>query len=240
MTNLDELYQKAPEIEAKLGYRFHDRSLLILAFVHRSFVNENRALTEAHNERLEFLGDAILGMLIAEYLYKYYPSTPEGELSYLRSRLVEASSCVEYVQSLHLDQYLLLGKGEKMNSGRGRESILADFFEAIIGGIYLDGGLESAKRFLFKNFSRNIDAILKKPAENWKALLQDYSQKKYGHPPDYIVLEESGPDHNKIFEIAVHLNQKEIGRGKGNSKKEAQQKAAEEAYTRLSKTEDMA
>jgi ribonuclease-3 len=231
MNQMEYLQQNIFIIENKLGYTFRDRSLLTLAFIHRSFINENRAITQ-HNERLEFLGDAILGMLISDYLYRYLPSTAEGQLSYLRSRLVEASSCVSYVQSLGIASYILLGKGERMNDGRGRESILADLFEAIMGAIYLDGGLEAAKNFLFCNFISQIEDILKTPLRNWKALLQDYCQKKYQQTPSYHVLQASGPDHSKIFEISVFINQQELGRGKGASKKEAQQAAAADAISR--------
>ena len=235
MNAYEELIRCAPEIESKLGYTFKDRSLLALAFTHRSFLNENKEVSH-HNERLEFLGDSILGMLIADYLYRYLPSTPEGELSVLRSRLVEASSCYLYVQKYELAQYLLLGKGERMNDGRGRESIVADLFEAIIGAIYLDGGLDAAKRFLFRNFSPEIDAILKTPLRNFKALLQDYCQKKFQVTPVYKVLNEEGPDHSKIFKICVVINDKEVGYGQGASKKEAQQAAAADALTRYQVT----
>jgi ribonuclease III len=235
MNAIDELLQNAPLIESHLGYAFHDRHLLVLSFIHRSFVNENREITQ-HNERLEFLGDSILGLLISDYLYRKLPqSTPEGELSYLRSRLVEASSCVMYVQKLDLGKNILLGKGERMNDGRGRESILADLFEAIIGAIYIDGGLESAKDFLFNNFSEEIEGILKTPMHNWKALLQDYCQKKYQQPPVYQVVNESGPDHSKMFKISVLINGIEVGFGEGSSKKEAQQAAAADALSKLKK-----
>lgn len=233
MNQMDYLYQHISIIENRLGYIFRDRSLLTLAFVHRSFINENRLITH-HNERLEFLGDAVLGMLISDYLYCHLPSTPEGDLSYLRSRLVEATSCVNYVQSLDIASYILLGKGERMNDGRGRESILADLFEAIIGAIYLDGGLEAAKQFLFRNFTPQIENILKTPLRNWKALLQDYCQKKYQQTPTYHVLQASGPDHSKVFEISVQIQQRELGRGAGASKKEAQQAAAADAFSRCS------
>jgi ribonuclease III len=232
MHQMEYLQQNISAIETKLGYTFCDRSLLTLAFIHRSYINENRAVTQ-HNERLEFLGDAVLGMLISDYLYRYLPSTAEGQLSYLRSRLVEASSCVSYVQSLNLAPYILLGKGERMNDGRGRDSILADLFEAIMGAIYLDGGLEAARNFLFRNFTPQIEDILKTPLRNWKALLQDYCQKKYQQTPTYHVLQASGPDHSKIFEISVLINQQELGRGKGASKKEAQQAAAADAISRF-------
>lgn len=233
MNQLEQLAKDTPSIEAKIGYVFKDKSLLTLAFVHRSYINENRPLVEQHNERLEFLGDSILGMLVAEYLYRYLPETPEGELSYLRSRLVEASSCVLYVQKLTLGLHLLLGKGERMNDGRGRESILSDLFEAIIGAIYMDGGIEAARRFLFKNYSAEMQTILSRPVRNWKALLQDYTQKKYQQPPVYHVVHESGPDHSKIFEIAVLINETQWGRGVGPSKKEAQQAAAADAVAKL-------
>lgn len=229
MNPLEKIIKSHVEIEQQLGYSFKDKSLLALAFVHRSFVNENRELVPNHNERLEFLGDSVLGVLVAEYLYRYLPSTPEGELSYLRSRLVEASSCGKYIQKLQLERYILLGRGERMNDGRGRESILADLFEAIIGAIFIDGGIEAARRFLFKNFSKEIEAILKTPIRNWKALLQDYTQKNYQQAPFYKVLSEEGPDHSKVFQIAVFVNDIEVGRGTGPSKKEAQQAAAASA-----------
>lgn len=238
MNLLENLLRHAADIESRLDYSFQDRSLLSLAFIHRSFVNENKEVLE-HNERLEFLGDSVIGLLIAEYLYRYLPNTPEGELSYLRSRLVEASSCVTYIQKLDVGRFILLGKGEQMNDGRGRESILADLFEAVLGAIYLDGGITAARRFLFKNFSREVDAILKTPICNWKAQLQDYCQKKYHQPPIYRVLSETGPDHSKIFNISVVINNIEMGQGEGLSKKEAQQAAAENALTNLHKFKEV-
>lgn len=232
MNSIEKLIQDAPYIEKKLGYAFKNRLLLALAFIHRSFINENRDVTE-HNERLEFLGDSVFGLLISDYLYQNLPSTPEGDLSYLRSRIVEASSCIQFVQSLDVSVYLLLGKGEKRNDGKGRDTILSDFFEAIIGAIYLDGGIDAAKEFLFKNFSKQIDAIIKTPLNNWKALLQDYCQKHFQKTPTYQVIHEQGPDHNKIFQISVSIDDNLLGNGQGASKKEAQQAAAENAFSRL-------
>lgn len=232
MITLDGLKKKLPEIEEHLGYTFKDKDLLILAFIHRSFVNENKQISQ-HNERLEFLGDSVLGLLIADYLYVSLPGTPEGELSYLRSRLVEASACVGYAESLGIKRYLIMGKGERMNDGRGRESILSDLFEALIGAIYIDGGLEAVRVFLFLKLKLNFDGILKTPIQNWKALLQDYSQKKCGQPPVYELVKESGPDHNKIFEVNVAINNEVIGKGLGESKKEAQQAAAKVALNNL-------
>ncbi len=232
MSDLRELLQHADEIEQKLRYRFRDRTLLSLAFTHCSYVNEHSDVPE-HNERLEFLGDSVLGVIIAEYLYLFLPATPEGDLSYLRSRLVEAGSCIRYVQKLDVEQYLLLGKGERMNSGRGRDSILADLFEGIIGAIFLDGGFFSAKEFIFSNFSEEMQKILQTPLSNWKAMLQDHCQKKYHTAPTYDVIDETGPEHGKIFKIAVLINGKEAGIGEGSSKKEAQQAAAHCAYEQL-------
>lgn len=232
MNSYEELLRSAPEIELRLDYTFIDKNLLALACTHRSFVNENKNVTE-HNERLEFLGDSILNLLISDYLYRYLPGTPEGDLSYLRSRLVEATSCMLYVQKLELSAYLLMGKGERMNDGRGRESILSDLFEALIGAIYLDGGMDAAKRFLFKNFSPEIDKILLTPVRNYKAELQDLSQKNYKQAPVYTVITESGPDHSKHFVISVAVHGKEVGQGVGNSKKEAQQIAAKEALDNI-------
>lgn len=234
MNASENLIKNASVIESKIGYTFRDKNLLALAFIHRSFVNENRDVHH-HNERLEFLGDSILGLLISEYLYNHMPSTPEGDLSYLRSRLVEASSCVAYVQKLGIGQYVLLGKGERMNDGRGRDSIHADLFEAVIGAIYLDGGLEAAKQFLFTKFADEINNILKTPLRNWKAMLQDYCQRTYHEAPVYQVLSESGPDHSKLFKISVMMNNREMGLGEGASKKEAQQAAAADAFLNLEK-----
>lgn len=230
--NLEELKQHLGTIESLIGYTFRDKELLIVAFVHRSYVNENRLATQ-HNERMEFLGDSVLGLLIAHHLFLSMPNVPEGELSFLRSRLVEAGSCMRYVQQLNLDRFLLLGKGERMNDGRGRESILADLFEAIIGAVYLDGGLDAAGAFLFGKLHTSLDGILKMPLQNWKALLQDYCQKKYQAPPVYQVISETGPDHSKYFEIGVVVNGVQTGRGSGASKKEAQQAAAKDAIERL-------
>lgn len=221
------------EIESKLGLNFKNKNLLFLSFVHRSFWNENQGQVREHNERLEFLGDSVLGLILAEYLYTHLPFKDEGELSNLKARLVEASTCVEYVNKLAICDYILLGKGEKLNKGKGRESILADLFEAIIGAIYLDCGFEGAKNFFFKHFEDDVKNTIAKPHANWKALLQDYAQKKYQFPPIYEVLEESGPSHEKNFKIAVFVNKEKIGEGEGSSKKEAQANAACDACIKL-------
>lgn len=228
----DLLRQNISKIEEKIGYVFRDPSLLLLAFVHRSYINENRSITE-HNERLEFLGDSVLGLLVSEYLYRILPQTPEGGLSYLRSRLVDASSCVNYVHILGVAPFILLGKGERLNDGKGRETILSDLFEAIVGAIYLDGGIESARTFIFTHFSSTFENLINKPVYNWKAMLQDYCQKKHQKAPSYEVLEMIGPEHAREFLVAAILHEEEVGRGRGCSKKEAQQAAAKDAVTNL-------
>lgn len=232
MQNIEQLMRHMPQIEEKLGYHFRDSSLLALAFVHRSYVNENRSVMQ-HNERLEFLGDSVLGVLISDYLYRELPSTPEGDLSFLRSRLVEASSCVAYIKKLQVEDYLLLGKGERMNDGRGRDTILADLFEALVGAIYLDGGLDAVKTFLFDHFAEEISERLQTPISNWKAILQDHCQRKFQKTPTYQVVSESGPDHNKHYQISVSVEEKLLGIGEGSSKKIAQQAAAADAMKRL-------
>ncbi len=232
MFTIETLLTHSFDLENKLGYKFKDFSLLITAFTHRSYANEYRSPL-AHNERLEFLGDSILGLIIAEHLYRTMPTTPEGTLSLLRSRLVEAPCCANFSQKLDLDRYILLGKGERMSPGRGRETILADLFEAIIGAIFLDGGLESAKNFVLDLFQQEIQTILQTPERNWKALLQDFCQKIYQKTPLYIVTDQEGPDHSKVFKIIVSINDQQLGCGEGNSKKEAQQAAAADALTRL-------
>lgn len=229
---LATLMEAIPTIEAQLGYTFQNHELLIQAFIHRSYINEHRDAA-SHNERMEFLGDSVLGLIVAEKLYRDYPHIPEGELSDRRSRLVEAASCMQYLQKLHLGNYVLLGKGERLNDGRGRESILADLFEAIIGAIYLDGGLEAARSFLLRHFSEEIAHISSTSIRNWKAALQEYCQRHFQHPPQYFVKDEAGPDHSKTFKVVVIFNGSEMGIGTGASKKEAQQAAAEDALKKI-------
>jgi ribonuclease III len=230
---VEGLVQQCSVIEKRLGYEFNDRQLLMLAFVHRSFYNENRDTIDQHNERLEFLGDSVLGLIVSDYLYEKLPSSAEGQLSHLRSHIVEAGSCVSYLQKLDIAEFVLLGKGERMNDGRGRETILADLFEALIGAIYLDGGLNEVKKFFFHHFTEDMEMALKDPLRNWKAELQDYSQKKYQRPPVYKVVKEAGPDHSKVFHVIALIDETEMGAGEGSSKKLAEQAAAENALKKL-------
>lgn len=233
MTPLEELKTRLKLIEEKLGYAFSDKNLLILAFIHRSFVNEHRELLGQHNERLEFLGDSVLGLVIAEYLYHRLPNDPEGSLSQLRSRLVDASSCAQYMQKLGLSEFILLGRGEKLSDGKTKISILADVFEALLGALYLDGGIGIIKAFLPLHFEAEIEGAIGSPPRNFKAELQDYSQKKFQKTPIYKVMQETGPDHSKIFHVVVFLDETEAGGGMGASKKEAEQRAAFDALSKL-------
>jgi ribonuclease III len=233
MSSLESWIDNGREIEVRLGYSFKNRELLALAFVHCSFFNENRECTRQHNERLEFLGDSVLGIIISEYLYERFPHHPEGDLSHLRAQLVESTACAAFVEKLAIAPYLLLGKGERRGDGRGRETILGDLFEALIGAIYLDGGLDVVKLFFFNHFQEDVERILKSPLRNWKAELQDYSQKRYQKPPRYQVVKETGPDHSKCFHVVAIVGEHSLGEGVGCSKKEAEQAAAEVTLQKL-------
>ncbi len=220
-------------VEEKLGYVFENKDVLTLAFIHRSFVNESKGAALNHNERLEFLGDSVLGLIIADYLYHRLPGYPEGQLSQLRSRLVDASSCALYLQKLGLAESILLGKGERMSEGHAKASIKADVFEALIAAIYLDGGSQVVKSFLLCHFEDEIEKVIGSPPRNYKAELQDYSQKKFQRGPVYKVVDETGPDHAKVFHVLVSVNENELGIGMGASKKEAEQRAAFAALSKL-------
>lgn len=232
--NLLEMFkQNLSSIEDKLSYVFENKELLTLAFIHRSFVNEAKGSAVHHNERLEFLGDSVLGLVIADYLYHRLPGHPEGQLSQLRSRLVDASSCALYLQKLGLAESILLGRGERINEGHAKASIQADVFEALIAAIYLDGGSQVVKSFLLCHFEVEIEKVIGSPPRNYKAELQDYSQKKFQRAPAYKVVDETGPDHAKIFHVLVSVNENELGIGMGASKKEAEQRAAFAALAKL-------
>lgn len=218
-------------IEGKIAYQFQSEKLLETAFTHRSFINEQAEEVREHNERLEFLGDAILGLLVSEYLFRRFPEMKEGTLSELRSRLVEAHACCRYIDQLGIAEYLIVGKGE-MKVDRS-VSLHADLFEAIVGAIYLDGGVEPARTFLFSHFEKEMLSTIESPSRNWKAEFQDFAQRTFQTKPVYEVVEETGPDHAKTFRIIVKVVDKEFGEGVGPSKKEAERKAAENAMSKV-------
>ncbi len=224
MDALHQLKSQLSEIEKKLGIRFDDPKLLILVFIHPSFVNENPEISGS-NQRLEFLGDTVLGLLVTEFLYKEFPDLSEGKMSELRSILVDAKACASYVKRFYIDQYMLLSKGEEKCLKRGQHSLLADLFESLVGAIYLDGGLEKARGFFGMHLRGAIQEILQNPPRNWKAELQNFSQKQTKQPPEYSVVKEEGPDHAKIFCVKVSAcNHHAVGTGP--SKKIAEQEAA--------------
>jgi ribonuclease-3 len=232
MYTLEHLLADLSAVEDKLGYVFENKSLLAIAFTHRSYINEHREASIAHNERLEFLGDSVLGLVMAESLYHRLPTDSEGKLSQLRSKLVDASSCAEAFEKLELPAFLLLGRGERMSEGRSKGSIFADAFEAVVGAIFLDGGLAMAKSFLLCHLDVEVNRVIGSPPRNYKAELQDFCQKRFQTVPNYQVESEKGPEHAKVFHVVVSVEGKVVGEGEGKSKKEAEQSAALDAIER--------
>lgn len=214
------------ELEKKLGYSFKDKTLLETALSHSSYANENRATGLESNERLEFLGDSVLGQIVAAYLYRNYPKLPEGQMTRLRADLVCETSLYEVSQKLELGRYIKLGRGEEHTGGRERESILADAVEAIIAAMYLDGGMESAKRFIDRYILTGFEAEEAHSVTDYKTALQERVQRRSGQVLAYELVSESGPDHRKTFTMRVSLNGQTIGEGSGRTKKEAEQNAA--------------
>ena len=219
-------------LQDRLGYVFRDRSLLENALTHSSYANERRG-SASSNERLEFLGDSVLGMVTADKLYHCFPDLPEGKLSRLRAELVCEQSLHAVALELGLGEHLRLGKGEEHSGGRERPSILADAVEAVIAAMYLDGGLDPARTFILGHILSGIDAGEIHHVMDYKTELQEQIQRKADQHLRYELVETTGPDHNKRFVMAVYLNDLEIGRGHGRSKKEAEQEAAKAALAGL-------
>lgn len=216
------------DFEEILGYEFNNKELIITALTHSSYANENRKDKVKYNERLEFLGDSVLGMVTAKHLFSHFPDMPEGQMSKMRAELVCEQSLETVAKELHIGDYLRLGKGEELSGGRERKSILADAVESVIAALYLDSGLELAESFINKYILSKIETgsyVIK----DYKTLLQELVQKKSGQIIKYELIGESGPDHNKIFTSAMFLNDKLMGEGSGKSKKEAEQMAAKKA-----------
>lgn len=220
-------------LEEKLGYTFRDPLLLENALTHSSCANESRGKLQS-NERLEFLGDSILGMVVAEHLFRNHPDLPEGELTRTRAALVCEDSLVEVAQTLGLGSYLKLGKGEEAGGGRNRPSIRADAVEAVLAAVYLDGGIGSARKIIQKYIlSKEIAGM--KSSRDYKTALQELVQRESGQVLKYQLVGESGPDHDKRFFVEVLLNGHSVGRGEGRSKKEAEQMSARSAIEKLEK-----
>lgn len=221
------------ELEKAIGYHFRDISLLQNALTHSSYANERYHNSLKSNERLEFLGDSILGMLVAEYLYRNFPNRPEGDLTRLRADMVCERALAVVADQIALGKHLMLGKGEEHTGGRTRDSILADAVESVIAACYLDGGMPAAESFIRRFVLVNIPA--KPSSADYKTELQELVQRKRDQNLVYTLAGESGPDHDKQFRVELTLNGKLIGTGTGSSKKRAEQDAARVAFESLSK-----
>lgn len=215
------------KFEKEIGCNFKDKSLLRQAFTHRSYINENKNTGLSHNERLEFLGDAVLELVMTEFLFNKFPDKQEGELTSYRASLVNTVIISKIASELNMNDYLLLSKGELKDIGRARQVILANTFEAIIGAIYIDKGYNDAKDFIYKNLSNKITSIIEDASwKDPKSLLQEKAQELRDITPQYKTLNESGPDHNKVFTVGLYLGEELVSEGKGHSKQEAEVDAA--------------
>ena len=216
-------HEREHELERIIGYKFHNIDLLTIALTHTSYANESKEKVH-HNERLEFLGDSVLSVVTADYLFHAWKDRPEGDLSRTRASLVSEGALFQFAQEIELGSYLRLGRGEDLNGGRNRPSVVSDAFEAVIAALYLDGGIEVARRFILPFITEG------KTAEgDYKTRLQEVVQQNPEEHLHYELEAESGPDHDKHFVVAVYLNSNCIGRGHGHSKKMAEQHAAREA-----------
>lgn len=220
------------EIETKLGVSFINKTLLQRAFTHRSFINENPRTGLLHNERLEFLGDAVIELVVTDYLFKKYPEHTEGQLTAYRSALVNSVVMAEVAAQLGMNEYLLLSKGEKKDIGRARQTILANTYESFVGALYFDQGYTPSEIFILKTLTPKLQEILSR--QTWrdaKSRVQEEAQERVGVTPSYKVVNESGPDHDKCFTIGIFFGTKKIAEGKGRSKQEGEQAAAQAALT---------
>ena len=225
--------EKFSKLEKKIGVEFENKNLLIQAFCHRSYLNENPDFNLGQNERLEFLGDAVLELVVTKYLYFKYPENSEGELTTWRAALVNTKEIGDTADKLGFEEFLLLSKGESREKGRARICILANTFEAYVGALYLDQGYPVVEKFIEKNLISKLPRIIELGLyRDPKSELQEKTQEEIGVTPSYSVLEESGPDHQRHFKIGVFLNESLVGEGDGWSKKEAEEKAAKDALNK--------
>ena len=220
---------KFEQIQNNLGYEFHNLNFLETALTHRSYSSEYGL--KYCNERMEFLGDSVLSAVVSEYLYNKYSDDNEGKLSQIKAQIVSAKSLSSWAKKVKLDKFILISKSEDSNFARQRDSLLCDSFEAIVGAIYLDSGFETAKKFINKFLSDQQTVEL----TDYKTSLQELVQAQFQTLPEYRVVKEYGPDHDKKFEIAVFIEGKQFGFGRGSSKKEAEQNSAKQAYKKLNK-----
>ena len=216
--------------EAKIGASFNDINLLRQAFIHRSYINEHRESGLEHNERLEFLGDAVLELVVTDFLYEKFPDRTEGDLTAYRAALVNTNTLSQASTLLGVNEYLYLSKGEAQDIGRARHFILANTFEAIVGALYLDLGYDAAKKFIADNiFPLTEEIISKRLWQDAKSHFQEQAQEKVGVTPTYTLIRETGPDHDKEFVVGVFLGREQVAQGKGRAKQEAEQDAARAA-----------
>lgn len=216
--------------EQSINISFVDKTLLQRAFTHRSFINENPRSGLQHNERLEFLGDAVIELIVTDYIFRTYPNSAEGELTAYRSALVNAVVMGEVAAEINMNEFLLLSKGEKKDTGRARQTILANTYESFVGALYLDQGYVPCDMFVSQTLiPRLADIIKKKSWRDAKSRIQEEAQERVGVTPSYQVMSENGPDHDKHFTVGVFFGDKKIAEGKGKSKQEAQQAAAQAA-----------
>lgn len=227
-----QFLESLDKIEENIGYRFKKREFLILAMTHSSYANENKLLS---NERLEFLGDSVLNITISEYIYTHFPELSEGDMTKMRANIVCEYSLNECANNIHLGDFLLLGKGESLSGGRKRASILSDAYEALLGAMYLDSGMEQVRKFILFHMENLINNSIKGIiAFDYKTQLQEIVQRKNDQRVIYEIVKESGPDHNKLFVSCVKVAGKVLGVGEGKSKKESEQRAAKIALESLS------
>ncbi len=230
---------KLYEVEEIVGYKFSDISRLYQALIHKSYVNEAMDIETDDNERYEFMGDAILEFIATKYLFEKYPDETEGELTLRRSCIVDRSNCARIAGRFKLSDYVFLGKGERFEGKSIKSSILANAFEALVCAIYLDGGMRKCQAFVISAIERFTPDIEQETSRNFKAELQNYVQKEYQKIPSYKDLSAVGPDHEKTFEVSVSIKGKIYGKGRGPSKKIAQQQAAREALQNIRKEEEL-
>lgn len=225
-----ERKEKLSELEQRINYAFKKIYLLDRAMTHSSYANQCNLPYIEHNERMEFLGDSVLGLVVSEYIFKKYRSKPEGKLTKIRANIVCEASLYERAKKINLGDYLQMGRGEEITGGRERASILADGYEALIAAIYIDGGLEFTREFIIPQFVDAIESVVKKENfKDYKSRLQEHVQKDPSASIKYETVGEEGPDHNKVFFVNVSVNNSLAGEGRGKSKKEAEQEAARSA-----------
>lgn len=220
------------------GLKFKDLDLLNQAFCHRSFANEQGGGT-GNNERLEFFGDSVLGLVVAEYLFKALPDRAEGELAKIKSFVVSEATLSSVARNLRIDNFILIGRGEEFSGGRSKRAILADAMEAVIGAFFLDSGMRETRRFVLNFMEPEISKVLENRHEkDYKTLLQEFAQKKFKSYPKYVVSKKTGPDHDRVFWIEVEVSGRTFGPGKGSNKKQAEQAAAALAFAELARSDN--